>query len=134
MRLGAFAILAVAGCATQATAIRNEPLLGGAQVRSIALTTEETVESLKVRVLVNEPGLKLVSIVLRDGTLLPEHVANVPVTIQAVQGQGFVIAGAERLPIDATHAVVLGPNVAHAVQAEPGTDLVLLVHRSGRAD
>lgn len=82
----------------------------------------------EVAVLVDEPALKLVTIVLRDGTVLPEHLAEVPVTIVAVQGSGTVIAGAERLRLDPSQAVVLAPRVPHAVEPDPGTDLVLLVH------
>jgi len=78
--------------------------------------------------------LKLVTIVLRAGTVLPPHHSEVPVTIMALQGAGTVVVGAERLHIDATHAVVLGPGVAHAIEPDAGTDLVLLVHHLGRAE
>ncbi len=82
--------------------------------------------------IVDEPALKLVSIVLRNGTELPEHHAAVPVTIQSLSGSGTVVAGKERLKLDPGHAVVLAPNVPHAVIPEPGKDLVLLVHHLGR--
>lgn len=78
--------------------------------------------------------MKLVTIVLRKGTVLPEHRSPVPVTIQALQGAGTVTAGAERFRIDSTHAVVLAPNVPHAVEPDAGTDLVLLVHHLGRGE
>ena len=58
----------------------------------------------EVRVLVDEPSLKLVTIVLRHGTALPAHRADVPVTIQALEGAGTVVAGGERLAIDRAHA------------------------------
>lgn len=86
----------------------------------------------EARVLVDEPALKLASIVLRAGTVLPTHTSDVPVTITALRGSGAVVVGAERLPLDATHAVVLAPNVPHAVEPATGTDLVLLVHHLGR--
>jgi quercetin dioxygenase-like cupin family protein len=76
--------------------------------------------------------LKLASIVLRGGTVLPTHQSDVPVTIMAIQGSGTVVAGAERLRLDPTHAVVLASNVPHAVEPDTGTDLVLLVHHLGR--
>jgi len=66
--------------------------------------------------------------------VLPQHHSEVPVTIVALQGGGTVVAGAERLHIDATHAVVLGPGVPHAVEPDAGTDLVLLVHHLGRGE
>lgn len=84
--------------------------------------------------LVDEPALKLASIILRGGTVLPTHQSAVPVTITALQGSGAVVAGSERLRLDATHAVVLAPDVPHAVEPDPGTDLVLLVHHLGRGE
>lgn len=82
----------------------------------------------EVRVLVDTPHLKLVAIVLRGGTPLPEHTAPSPVTIQAVAGEGVVRVGDEARPLDATHMVALDAEVAHAVEPSPGTDLVVLVH------
>lgn len=84
-----------------------------------------------VAMLVDIPGLKLATIVLRRGTLLPTHQSERAVTIVALQGAGTVTAGTESLRIDATHAVVLAPNQPHAVQPDAGTDLVLLVHHVG---
>jgi quercetin dioxygenase-like cupin family protein len=88
----------------------------------------------EVRVLVDEPALKLVSIVLRGGTVLPTHHSAVPVTIMALQGSGTVVTDSERLRLDSTHAVVLAPNVPHAVEPDSGADLVLLVHHLGRGE
>lgn len=87
----------------------------------------------EVRVLFDDPTLKLAAIVLREGSTLPEHHSAVPVTIQAVEGAGTVIAGGQRLRLDATHLVVLAPQVPHAVEPDPGTTLVLMVHHLGRA-
>ncbi len=54
--------------------------------------------------------------------------------IMALQGSGTVVAGAERLRLDPTHAVVLAPNVSHAVEPDAETDLLLLVHHLGRGE
>lgn len=94
-------------------------------------------EPREVRVLVDEPALKLVSIVLRGGTVLPTHRSEVSVTIVALYGSGVVLTGdehvgVERLRLDPTHAVFLSPNVPHAVEPDAGTDLVLLVHHLRR--
>ncbi|MBK8692749.1 MAG: hypothetical protein IPN17_10770 [Deltaproteobacteria bacterium] len=129
------AALALGGCATQstATAARHAPALGGLAARVVDFpTTVGPGQPREARVLVDEPALKLVTIVLRQGTLLPEHSAPIPVTIQALQGAGTVLVGTERLRIDPTHAVVLAASVSHAVQPDPGADLVLLVHHLGR--
>ena len=127
--------LSLAGCATQSVAQHHAPTLGGAAARVVELPGPPgTGQSREVRALVDEPALKLVTIVLRAGTVLPQHRSEVPVTIVALQGGGTVVAGAERLHIDATHAVVLGPGVPHAVEPDAGTDLVLLVHHLGRGE
>lgn len=130
------AALALGGCATQstATAAHQAPALGGPSARVVDFpSTVGPGQPREARVLVDEPALKLVTIVLRQGTLLPEHSAPIPVTIQALQGAGTVLVGNERLRIDPTHAVVLAASVSHAVQPDPGADLVLLVHHLGRA-
>lgn len=131
------AALALGGCAAQSTAAtaHHAPALGGAAARVVDFpSTVGPGQPREVRVLVDEPALKLVTIVLRQGTLLPEHHAPIPVTIQALQGVGTLIAGTERFRIDPTHAVVLSASVPHAVQPDPGTDLVLLVHHLGRGE
>lgn len=86
----------------------------------------------EARVLMNEAPLKLATIILRGGTVMPDHAAPVPVTIFALAGAGVITVGDERLPVDAGHAVFLGPDVVHAVIPNPGTDLVLVVHHLGQ--
>mgnify|MGYP006336144369 CR=1 FL=1 len=131
----AVAGLSLGGCATQSAARPQLAALGGPAARVVELpNTPGAGEPREVRVLVDEPALKLASIVLRGGTVLPAHQTGVPVTIMALQGSGTVVAGTERLRIDPTHAVVLASNVSHAVEPDAGTDLVLLVHHLGHAE
>ncbi len=85
----------------------------------------------EARAVVEVPGLKVATIVLRQGTALPTHHAESPVTIQALVGAGFVVAGDAKLRVDRTHIVVLAPKEPHSVEPDPGTDLVLLVHHAG---
>lgn len=135
------AAVALGGCAAPSSAMHHgaEPVAGspaprleGAAARAVALPIAAGPgEPREVHVLVDEPALKLVTIVLRRGTVLPEHRSPVPVTIQALEGAGTVSAGGERLRIDAGNAVVLHPGVPHSVEPEAGTDLVLLVHHLG---
>lgn len=126
---------ALVGCATQSAAQHHVASLGAPEVRAVELPGPPgTGQPREVRVLVDEPALKLASIVLRSGTVLPTHHSAVPVTIMALQGSGTVVAGSQRLRLDATHAVVLAPNVPHAVEPDSGTDLVLLVHHLGRGE
>lgn len=109
--------------------------LGGPASRTVELPLAPGPgEPREVRVLVDEPALKLASIVLRGGTVLPSHHSEVPVTIVALSGSGTVVAGAERLRLDPGHAVVLAPKVPHAVEPDAGTNLVLLVHHLGQGE
>jgi len=129
----AVAALALGGCAAQPTAAPPTPPIGGPAARAVELpAVAGPGEPREVRVLVDEPALKLVTIILRQGTALPEHHSPVPVVIQALQGAGTVTAGSEHFRVDPAHAVLLAPNVPHAVAPDDGTDLVLLVQHLGR--
>lgn len=132
--------LAAMGCAAQAPpqphAQHHAVTSSGPAARVVDLpATAGAGEPREVRVLAEEPALKLVTIVLRQGTVLPEHRSPAAVTIQALRGAGTVVTGgetgSERMRIDETHAVVLAPNVPHAVEPDAATDLVLLVHHAG---
>jgi quercetin dioxygenase-like cupin family protein len=130
-----FVALSFGGCATQSVSQQPIAALGGPESRVVELpSAADAGRPREVRVLVDEPALKLASIVLRAGTVLPTHHSEVPVTIVALYGSGTVVAGSERLRLDTTHAVVLAPNVPHAVEPDAGTDLVLLVHHLGRGE
>ncbi|MCU0655264.1 MAG: hypothetical protein MUF64_08245 [Polyangiaceae bacterium] len=131
----AVAALSLGGCAAQPSAQHHTATLDGPASRVVEFPgTPGAGDPREVRVLVDEPALKLASIVLRGGTVLPTHHSGVPVTIMALRGSGTVVAGAERLRLDPTHAVVLAPNVPHAVEPDTGTDLVVLVHHLGRGE
>jgi quercetin dioxygenase-like cupin family protein len=127
--------LFLAACAAKPAALAPTapaPAIDGVPVRAVEFPASAgTGQPKELHVLVDEPALKLVTIVLRQGTVLPEHHAPMPVTIQALQGAGTVIAGATRLRLDPTHAVVLAAKVPHAIEPDAGTDLVLLVHHLG---
>jgi quercetin dioxygenase-like cupin family protein len=86
----------------------------------------------EVRVLLDDPSLRIVSILLRHGTELPEHKAAGLVTIEAWSGAGHVRAQGLAHRIDARHAVTLPPGVPHTVVPEAGTNLLLLVNHHGR--
>ena len=131
----AIVAFALGGCATQPPASHHMPALAGPTARVVELPVPAGPgEPREVHVLVDEPALKLATIVLRRGTVLPVHQSPVPVTIQALQGAGTVTTGSERFRIDPAHGVVLAPNVPHAVEPDAQTDLVLLVHHLGRGE
>ena len=87
----------------------------------------------EVKVLHDDPAVKLVTITLRKGTVLPAHSAPVPVTIQALRGAGTIVIGDARHRLDASHAIVLPAGTSHAVEPDAGTSMVVLVHHLGRA-
>jgi quercetin dioxygenase-like cupin family protein len=80
------------------------------------------------RVLLQTPHLKLVSIVVPKGTVLPAHSAPNQVSIQALSGAGEVRFAGRSERVDGTHMVVLAPGVEHEARAAADADLVLLVH------
>lgn len=130
--------LTLAGCASTPPAPSAPAPAPAADVprsRVIALPTAVGPGQPKeARVLMNEAPLKLATIILRGGTVMPDHAAPVPVTIFALAGAGVITVGDERLPVDAGHAVFLGPGVVHAVVPDPNTDLVLVVHHLGKGE
>jgi len=129
------AALTLGGCARQPATAQPAQAFEGPAARVVELpATAGAGQPREVHVLVDEPALKVVTITLRQGTVLPEHNSSVPVTIQALQGAGTVTAGSEQLRIDPAHAVVLAPKVPHAVTPDQGTDLVLLVQHAGRRE
>ena len=87
----------------------------------------------QVRVLHDDPAVKLVAIRLR-GVDLPPHQSDFAVVIQAVAGAGEVVVGDRREPLDGGRGVVLPPRAVHAVTRAGEGDLVLLVtHVKGAA-
>jgi len=131
----AIAGLSLGGCATAPAAPPPIAPLGATSTLVVELPgTPDAGETRQARVLLDEPALKLASIVVRQGTVMPAHRSGVPITIMALHGAGTVVAGTERLRLDATHAVVLAPNVMHSVEPDAGADLVVLVHHLGRAE
>jgi quercetin dioxygenase-like cupin family protein len=132
MSLLALGSLSFAGCATDSTTRESVAVVAGPAALAIELPgIPGDGKPREVRVLLDEPSVKLVSIVLRAGTVLPPHHSKARVTILALQGGGTLIVGEERLRLDATRAVALAPGVGHAVEPDAGQDLVLLIHHLG---
>jgi quercetin dioxygenase-like cupin family protein len=81
-----------------------------------------------VELLLETPHLKLARITLRKGTVLAEHSAPMPVTIQILRGAGVIKFKDREERLSPERMVVLGPNVTHAVVPDPNTDLEILIH------
>ena len=86
--------------------------------------------------LLDTPFVKLASITLRGGTVLPDHSAPVAVTIQALAGSGVVQFGDQQEKIAPGQMVLLAPGTVHSVIPDGKGDLVVLVHylKQGAAD
>ncbi len=82
----------------------------------------------EMKVLLDAPGVKIAAITLRGGTVLEEHSAPVPVTIQALKGTGTVRIGEASEKVGPDRLVYLAPGVPHSVVPDKESDLVLLVH------
>lgn len=107
----------------------NPPAAQSSAAVEIALPAEAGTGSGKeVKHLVDNPQLSLATIILRKGTLLPEHSSSSPVTIMALQGGGIATVSGKKIRLDAGRMVFLPANAPHAVQPDAGTDLILLVH------
>lgn len=89
-------------------------------------------EPRETKLVLKEPGLTVAAIVLRKGTVLPEHHSMALVTIQALEGRGTVVMkGGERLPLGPGQLVFVPPGAPHAVEPAEGGDLVLVVTHAG---
>ncbi len=85
-------------------------------------------EGREVSVLLDARHLKLATVVLRDGSILPSHRAKVPATILVLAGDGVLHVGGEVVPLSRGTLVALAANEEHDVEPRPGGDMILLVH------
>jgi quercetin dioxygenase-like cupin family protein len=79
----------------------------------------------EVQTLLADTWRKLVLIRLRNGVLLADHSARVPITIQAVVGKGTLRVGDHTFALAPGVIVPVDAHAEHNVQAEP--ELALLV-------
>lgn len=115
------------GIAAAPPAAATPPAPGGIHVVAVPAATPEGKDK-DVEMLLDTPHLKLARITLRHGTVLEEHSAPMPVTIQVLRGSGTIQFKDRTEKISPDRMVVLAPDVAHAVTPDAGTDLELLIH------
>jgi len=85
----------------------------------------------EVQTLLADPWRKLVLIRLRNGALLADHSARVPITIQAVLGKGTLRVGDSVFALSPGILVPVDAHVEHNVQAEPEVALLVTFFRQG---
>jgi len=117
--LAPFALLV--GCASAAPA-------GWPTPRSVPLVAEAD-RPLVAGSIVDEPGVRILSIRIAPGGRLPEHVIPHPVSITAVAGAGRVLIDGEPHTLDEEHVVLVPTGRPHVVEPAPGQALTLVVHQ-----
>ena len=118
--LTAFLLLALA-CGGAAPAGWTTP-------RSVELVGESD-RPLAARTIVDESGVRVLSIRIAPGGRLPEHVIPHPVCITAVAGEGTVLVDGEPHRLDGEHVVLVPTGQPHVVEPAPDQALLLVVHQ-----
>lgn len=107
------------------------------QEATIAPTTTQTIEvpqsagsgpGKEVTVLLDQEHLKIATISLRQGTVLPPHSAPVPATILVLEGRGITNLAGKAVPVTEGTLISMAAGEDHDVVPESGTDMLLLVH------
>jgi quercetin dioxygenase-like cupin family protein len=83
----------------------------------------------EVQTLLADSWRKLVLIRLRNGALLAEHSARVPITIQTVVGKGTLRVGENAFALSPGVLVPVDAHAEHSVQAEPEVALLVTFFR-----
>ena len=95
----------------------------------VAVVTPAAEGSAKeIVVLADLPAVKIVAITLRAGTVLPDHSAPVPVTIQAAFGAATLTVDGVSTPLGQGAFVVLDANTTHKVTPVDNSPVTVLVH------
>jgi quercetin dioxygenase-like cupin family protein len=113
--------------ASPLSAQRGNPQAPGYHLVS-APTTAGSGEPRETRVLLETAHLKLASITLRNGAVLEEHSAPMPVTIQVLSGRGTIELAGKTESVAVGAVLALSPGMKHLVRPDAGTDMILLVH------
>ena len=99
-----------------------------AKVMYTAIVLPRTIDPGKpreVQTLLADQWRKLVLIHIRQGTLLADHSARVPITVQAIVGTGILRIGDDEYVLTPGVIVPIDAHIVHNVQASP--DLSILV-------
>jgi len=90
-------------------------------------------EKFNPKVLVNEPGTRIVLLCLRGGQVVPEHSAQGSVTVQAITGHVTFYDGSEPCEMFAGTLVRLSANRPHRVEAHQDSALLVTVTNASAA-
>lgn len=119
------AVPLLAGVLAAGTAAASPP--AGLHPITVAPPTAEGAPK-EVAVIADLPEVKIVAITLRGGTTLPEHMAPVPVTIEAAHGVATLTVAGASTSLAPGAFVVLDANTPHAVTPADSAPVTVLVH------
>ena len=88
----------------------------------------------EIQTLLADLWRKLVLIRLRNGALLADHSAQVPITIQALLGQGTLNVAGRAYRLAPNVIVPVDAHVVHNVQAEPELAILVTFFRQPQTD
>ena len=83
-------------------------------------------ERFNPKVLMNEPGYRMVLLSMRAGQLVPEHVSKVTVTLHAILGHVTLFAGSFPNELYAGEVICLENDVSHRIEAIEDSALLVL--------
>ncbi|MBT8493369.1 MAG: cupin domain-containing protein [Deltaproteobacteria bacterium] len=76
----------------------------------------------------DDASVKIVVVTIAAGQTMKEHATPVPVTVQTISGAGMMKVSGEDHPLTADKVHFLDAEAPHAIRADAGAPLVLLVH------
>ena len=83
------------------------------------------------RTLLKSGSLRMTLVVLGPGGEIPEHRAEGPITVQAVEGRVRFTAGGQDHLLDPGQVLSAGPGIPHSVRSEEGAAFLLTVAHPG---
>lgn len=116
----------IAGDALAQRKGRRTPIVG-VHVVQLPVSAEGD-QGKQVSVVLETPRVKIATITLRKGTVLPTHSAPHPITIQSLSGTGTLRANGKDFALQPGVLLALAPDQKHEVTPAGKGDLVLLVH------
>jgi len=89
-------------------------------------------EKVRPKVLIHEPGYRMILLSMRAGQSLPQHATRGTVTVYAMQGHSTFYEGSAPCELRAGEVVSIENGAPHRIEAHE--DSVLLVLATGKAD
>ena len=118
-------LLIAGACLSLVVASHHED---GAAIVGYALEPATSDAPVTPKVLRNDEHVKIALVTIAAGATMPEHAAPVPVTVQTLSGSGSMTVSGEPHELSAGTIYYMEANAPHALDAQQGEPLVVLVH------